>query len=456
MRRKANKTNILEGSISKGLFKLALPVVLTSLISIGYSLTDTWFIGKYLGDKYVSAVAAGAFFINFGMCFCNIPKIGAQVLVAQSIGARKITTARKYVRTALYLCVAFGLMYCAFVMIFHNYLIKVIKVQDPVIVNAANQFLMISAAGFAFLYLVITVSSIINAEGDTLGPFIFNSVGLLLNVLLDFIFIKYFKMGVIGAAAATVTAQAAACTGILCYLFRKTSRFRKLRIWRLDPAHYYRRIVKLGIPNGVNQALFSVFAIILAGMIASINETALGVQRVGIQFEAFSWNISIGLASAISAFVGQNYGARNLERLKSGYFMGLKCIVSIGFVISAVFIFGGKYLYGFFFENPETIAMGQDYLRILGFSQMFMCAEITTTGAFNGVGRTLQPTVNSVATTSLRIPLAYILTLLMGLTGIWWSISGTSILKGIISVVWFLWTLRKIKSSGEMLKELAA
>ena len=73
MRRKANKTNILEGSISKGLFKLALPVVLTSLISIGYGLTDTWFIGKYLGDKYVSAVAAGAFFINFGMCFCNIP-----------------------------------------------------------------------------------------------------------------------------------------------------------------------------------------------------------------------------------------------------------------------------------------------------------------------------------------------------------------------------------------------
>ena len=100
--------------------------------------------------------------------------------------------------------------------------------------------------------------------------------------------------------------------------------------------------------------------------------------------------------------------------------------------------------------------MGQDYLRILGFSQMFMCAEITTTGAFNGVGRTLQPTVNSVVVTSLRIPLAYILTLIMGLTGIWWSISGTSILKGVISVAWFLWTLRKIKNSGEMLKELAA
>lgn len=454
MRKKKNKTNILEGSISKGLFKLALPVVLTSLISIGYSLTDTWFIGKYLGDEYVSAVAAGAFFINFGMCFCNIPKIGAQVLVAQSIGAKKITMARKYVRTALYLCVGFGLLYCLFVLIFHNYMIKIIKVQNPLIVNSANQFLMISSLGFVFLYLVITVSSIINAEGDTLGPFIFNSAGLLLNVLLDFIFIKYLKWGVPGAAIATVTAQIVACVSIMCYLFRKSSRFRKLRIFKLDPVRYYRRIVKLGIPNGINQALFSVFAIVLGGMIASINETALGVQRVGIQFEAFSWNISIGLSSAISAFVGQNYGARNLERLKAGYFTGLKWIVSIGFLISAVFIFGGKYLYGFFFENPETIAMGQDYLRILGFSQLFMCAEITTTGAFNGVGRTLQPTINSVVVTSLRIPLAYILAVLMGLSGIWWSISGTSILKGIISVVWFLWTLKKIKNSGEMMREL--
>ena len=108
--------NILEGPIAVNLFWLALPVVLTSLISIGYSLIDTWFIGRYLGDEYVSAVAAGDFFINFGMCFCNIPKIGAQVLVAQSIGAKKIVSARKYVRTAIYLCVILGLLYTAFIL----------------------------------------------------------------------------------------------------------------------------------------------------------------------------------------------------------------------------------------------------------------------------------------------------------------------------------------------------
>lgn len=447
-------TNILEGSISKGLFRLALPVILTSLISICYSLTDTWFIGKYLGDKYVSAVAAGAFFINFGMCFCNIPKIGAQVLVAQSIGAKKILTARKYVRSAIHLCIILGAAYTLIIVFFHDLLIELIKVKDPVIVASANEFLLVSSVGFIFLYLLITVSSIINAEGDTLGPFIFNSLGLILNVILDLIFIKYLGWGVMGAAVATVTAQIIASISIMFYLFRNRSRFRKLRLFKLNAVRYYDRIVKLGIPNGVNQALFSVFAIILAGMIASINETALGIQRVGIQFEAFSWNISIGLSSAIATFVGQNYGARNFERMKQAYFVGLKWIMSIGFIISIIFIFCGHILYGFFFENPETIALGVGYLSILGFSQIFMCAEITTTGAFNGIGRTLQPTINSTIVTSLRIPLAYLLVSFMGLTGIWWSISGTSIIKGVISVTWFLWTLKKIKSSGEMLKKL--
>ena len=446
--------NILEGPIAVNLFWLALPVVLTSLISIGYSLIDTWFIGRYLGDEYVSAVAAGAFFINFGMCFCNIPKIGAQVLVAQSIGAKKIVSARKYVRTAIYLCVILGLLYTAFILIFHDFLVKLIGVREPLILNSANQFLAISSIGFVFVYTLITISAVINGEGDTMGPFIFNSMGLIINIILDIVFMKYMKMGVGGAALATVIAQIIACTGIFVYLLRKNSRFRKLKLFKLDSKMFYKKIVKLGMPNGINQALFSIFAIAIAGMIAGISENALGVQRLGVQFEAFSWNISVGLASAIATFMGQNYGAKNYDRLRRGYFIGLIWMMCVGLIIAFVFIFGGKYLYGFFFKSPEMIALGVGYLSILGLSQVFMCAEITTTGAFNGIGRTLEPTINSIVITSLRIPLAHFLIPLMGLTGIWWSISGTSILKGIISVTWFLWTLKKLLNSGEMLKKL--
>ena len=443
-------TEILDGPIIPSLFWLALPVVLTSLVSIAYNLTDTWFIGEYLGDKYVSAVAAGAFFINFGMCFCNISKIGGQILVAQSIGAGKIINARRYVRASIYICIFFGTVYMVFVLLFHDFLIKLLGVKEITTLEGANEFLIASSFGFVFLYGIITVSAILNGEGNTKIPFMFNALGLIMNVILDYIFLKYLKMGIKGAAYATVISQMVSCILICYYLFRKNKRFRKLKLFKIDSVKYYKRIIKLGIPNGVNQALFSVFAIIIGGMISQINEDGLGIQRLGIQFEAFSWNIGIGLSSAVATFVGQNYGAGNIERLKKGYYVGLMWMVSVGSIITFIFMFGGRGLYSLYFDSPERIALGVDYLRILGISQIFMCAEITTTGAFNGVGKTIEPTINSIFMTSLRIPLAYMLTPALGLVGIWWSISGTSILKGMISIIWFLLILRKMTNNKKL------
>ncbi len=116
----------------------------------------------------------------------------------------------------------------------------------------------------------------------------------------------------------------------------------------------------------------------------------------------------------------------------------------MGGIITVIFVFFPRPLYGIFFKDEKMITLGISYLSIVGFSQLFMCAEITTSGAFNGMGKTLQPTVISIIFTSLRIPIALILIPLLGLNGIWWSISLTSIAKGILVVILFLIVLKKI------------
>jgi Na+-driven multidrug efflux pump len=116
----------------------------------------------------------------------------------------------------------------------------------------------------------------------------------------------------------------------------------------------------------------------------------------------------------------------------------------LGGIITVIFVFFPRPLYGIFFKDEKMITLGISYLSIVGFSQLFMCAEITTSGAFNGMGKTLQPTLISIIFTSLRIPIALILIPLLGLNGIWWSISLTSIAKGILVVVLFLIVLKKI------------
>ena len=190
--------------------------------------------------------------------------------------------------------------------------------------------------------------------------------------------------------------------------------------------------------------MFSIFSLFLAGLISTINVNALGIQRLGIQFEAFSWNISFGLASAVATFVGQNYGAKNYDRIAKTYKIVLSNILILGGIITVIFVFFPRPLYGMFFKDEKMITLGISYLSIVGFSQLFMCAEITTSGAFNGMGKTLQPTLISIIFTSLRIPIALILIPLLGLNGIWWSISLTSIAKGILVVVLFLIVLKKI------------
>jgi Na+-driven multidrug efflux pump len=153
-----------------------------------------------------------------------------------------------------------------------------------------------------------------------------------------------------------------------------------------------------------------------------------------------------GFSSAISAFTGQNYGARKIERIKEGYKQGIQILGGIGIFTTILLVFGAEVLFTIFIpDDPVAIKEGIIYLRILGLSQFFMSLEIGTTGAFNGLGRTLPPTVNGIVLNALRIPSAIILgSTALGLSGIWLSISVSSIFKGIILFIWFRIVLKNL------------
>ena len=152
-----------------------------------------------------------------------------------------------------------------------------------------------------------------------------------------------------------------------------------------------------------------------------------------------------GFSAALTAFVGQNYGAGQYERVKEGYKKTLMLSSILGIFATVLLIFGGEWLFSLFINEPEVIKQGADYLRILGYSQVFMCLEITTTGAFFGVGKTMMPSLISTIFTGLRVPAALILasTLALGVDGVWWSISLSSVVKGILLVISFYFMVLK-------------
>ena len=173
-------------------------------------------------------------------------------------------------------------------------------------------------------------------------------------------------------------------------------------------------------------------------MVSGFGAEAVAVQRVGGQIESVSWNTADGFGTALNAFIGQNYGAGKMDRVKKGYKASLCSIGIWGIFITMMFVFQPKAIAHIFFHEPKAIMIAIGYLAIIGLSEAFMAVELMTVGALSGLGKTHLCSVISILFTGARIPLAIVLSgTLLGLDGIWWALSVTSIVKGIIFVCTF-------------------
>ena len=311
-----------------------------------------------------------------------------------------------------------------------------------------------------FSFLTLTLTGIYTAQGDSKTPFVANLIGLALNMILDPVLIlspgPFPKVGAAGAAIATVTAQAVVMgvmvIGILVQ--KKENVLKGIKLFVKISAEYLRGICKIGIPTALQGMAYCAISMVLTRMVSAFGAEAIAVQRVGGQIESISWNTADGFASALNAFIGQNYGAGKMDRVKKGYRASLWKVGIWGLLITAAFVFVPEPISGIFFHEPKAIAIAISYLTIIGFSEAFMCVELMTVGALSGLGKTHLCSVISITFTSARIPLA----ILMGntalkLNGIWWAFSSTSIIKGIIFVGTFFWIIRNsriIKKNGRL------
>ena len=223
-----------------------------------------------------------------------------------------------------------------------------------------------------------------------------------------------------------------------------------MNIFQIPDKSYLKRIFKLGLPASIQTGLFATIAMIIAKIIAQWGPTPIAVQKVGSQIESLSWMTAGGFSTAISAFIGQNYGAGKWDRIKEGYRKGLVIVGIIGIFATLLLTLGANPIFRLFIpHDEEALGMGITYLRILGLSQFFMAIEIATQGAFNGLGKTIIPAGVGVLFNGLRIPMALILsTTSLGLNGVWWSISISSMFKGIVLTTWYMILLKKSPNSN--------
>lgn len=444
--------NLTKGPILNTLTKLAIPIMASYFIGTLYNITDMAWIGQ-LGSKAVAGVGVGGMFTWLSQGLSSIARMGGQVQVAQCIGRGDRKKAHGYAQVAIQLAFYMGLIFALISLIFVHPMVGFFNLTDPEAYSAAVSYTRIACGLIVFSFLTVTLTGLYTAQGDSQTPFWANLIGLATNMILDPILIlgpgPFPKLGVIGAAIATVTAQFIVMGIMVLGVMRqkKENVLKGIRLAAVIPGSYLKGICQIGIPSGIQDMTYCFISMILTRMVSGFGAEALATQRVGGQIESISWHTADGFAAALNAFTAQNYGAGKMDRVKKGYRASLLTVGVWGLLVTAIFVFAPNTIARIFFHEPKAIAIAVSYLIIIGLSEAFLCVEITTIGAISGLGKTHLCSIISILFTSMRIPLAIVLgNTSLGLDGIWWALSSTTMIKGIIFTATFFWITRRKKA----------
>ncbi len=423
------------GSTLSKLLKVAVPAILIALVNTAYSLTDLFWVSSVdsiglVKEEAVSAVGIGGYFLWFSMGFLLMPAIGTQILVSQAFGKKDNKsledTATNGVRFAFILGIVIGLI----MTIFAPQLVSIFGYSEGAINDYAVTYIRIVGVGQVFYYTSYALSQIFIGIGSSTTAFKVGTTGLVINMLLDPLFILVFSLGVTGAALATVTSYVITFS-IYLYIFVSKKKPFSLNIKSRVRFDIIKKIANLGYSPSVQSIFFTIIAIYVGTKVTPY-ENAFPAMQIGTQIESFSWNIAGGLQTAMVAFIGQNYGAHKYDRIKESHKLTAKILVIYGLFISIIFFVFAKPFMSIFFDNSETLMYGDRYLKILSLSQIFMLFEIGFTGYASGLGKPTVPAYVGMICNFLRIPVLIILVPHYGVYGIWFAITLMTMFKGII------------------------
>lgn len=435
---KLKKIDLTQGSIPAALARMAVPITITGFVQMAYNLTDMFWIGR-AGADYVAAVGAAGNFLWLADSLMVVARMGGQVKIGQTVGAKDLSLARRFIRTTFQASTLFGILLTAILLIFPEALIGIFNFKSQETIQNAIWYLMIVGANLPLYFAGKIFTGVFSALGNTKIGLKATGIGLLANIVLDPLFIFGFKMGVIGAAIATVIAEIIVFLIFFRYALKEKDYFGNLKLFRRFHGSEFFMILKIGLPAGIQYGMFALISLLIGRMIAGYGEFAVAAQKIGAQVEAIAWMTADGFSIAMNAFVAQNFGAGNMERIHRGYRVALAIMTGFGVVSTLLLLIFPTVIMEAFLSEPHAVEIGASYLRIMGYSQIFMTVEIMTSGAFAGYGITLIPSVSLILLTWIRIPMAWFLMDVIGGTdGIWWSITISSILKGVLMYLLFL------------------
>ena len=412
------------GNEGKLILRFAIPMLIGNIFQQLYNVVDSIVVGRYVGKIALAAVGTSGPIIFLLISFVIGITMGFTVVVSQYFGAKKPEMVKKAIGT-----LNIFMFFTSFVLSIAGILLSEAIFRmidlDQAIFPDAVLFLRIYLAGLIFMFGFNGTSAVLRGLGDSKTPLYFLIGSVILNIFLDLLFVLVFKWEVAGVAFATVISQAAAFLSQVWYLnrYHKIVKF-SIREITFDRAIFIKSM-KIGLPTGFQQTFVAAGMVALYWVVNQFGVDVNAAYSAAGRIDSFAAMPAMSFAMALSTFVGQNMGAKKPERVKAGLRATLTMTSLISLAISIVTVFFGKYLMLMFSTDPDVIALGADYLLIIGSTYILFSVMFVINGVLRGAGDTLVPMFISLFSLwVIRVPMAWLLSVYWGLgvSGIWWSI----------------------------------
>ena len=384
-----------------------VPMLLGNIAQQLYNTVDSIVVGKYVGDSALAAVgSAGPVFNLLLVLFVGI-SMGAGIMVSQYYGSRDRENLSKTIGSTLTLTAAASLLLMVVGTLAIRPLLEALDTPEN-IMDWCTSYLMILLWGIVGLAYYNILCGILRGLGDSLSALVYLLVATVLNIILDVWFVAGLGMEVGGVALATVIAQMV--SAVLCLMkLRKMTEYFDMETRYLKPdRENIRTVIRLGLPSGLTQAIFSLAMVVVQSLTNSFGEMIIAANVIIMRVDGFAMMPNFSFGTAMTTYAGQNVGAKQHDRVKQGAKQGTFIAAGTSAAITGLILLFGPYLMGIFTNTQELARLSADMMKILAVGYIAMAVTQSLSGIMRGAGDTVTPMWISLLTTvAVRVPLAY-------------------------------------------------
>lgn len=390
-----NNTLMTSGTIWKEILLFSIPLILGNLFQQLYNIVDSIIVGNVVGSSALAAVGASGAIIQLLVGFCIGASAGAGVVTSQYYGARDDEGVRKAVHTTIAISIAAGAILSIIGVLTAPLILDIMGTPEEVF-DQASDYLRVFFAGIIFSVIYNMSAGILNAVGNSRRSLIYLIIAAVSNIFLNILFVAVFKMGVVGAAIATDISQLISCIFILRFMRRSKESYRI----RLRDVRFYdnllEKIVKIGLPTGVQNIVISLSNVVVQSGVNSFGATVMASYAAFNKIDGFILLPILSMSMAATTFAGQNYGAREFDRVHKGMKVSIGMGAVYAVVAGALMLIFAPYIIRIFTGEQAVIDYGIYMMKYMYPFYWIIAIFHIATGTIRGVGKTLQAMVMSI------------------------------------------------------------